>query len=83
MYKDKLGVPSEHTLNKIKSSNEQHGGRDTDIYSYEEKNTKGVIIATYVVNDSTSIYPPQSRTVLFYKYDLNGDEIKSGTMQVN
>lgn len=80
MYKENLGVPTEHELIRTSSNNEQRKGRDTDIYSYEEKNVDGEVIAKYVVRDSMSIYPPQSTTVSFIKYDLNGVEIESGTI---
>ena len=80
MYKEKLGVPVEHELVSTCSKSEQRKGRDTDIYSYDEKNTDGEVIAKYVVRDSMSIYPPQSTIVSFVKYDLSGTEIESGTV---
>lgn len=78
MYKDKLGIPHNHELLRTNSKNEQRKGRDTDIYSYDELDDKGELIAKYVVRDSMSIYPPQSTTVSFIKYDLDGVEIESG-----
>ena len=80
MYKEKLGVPTEHEFVSTGSKSEQRKGRDTDIYSYDEKNTDGEVIAKYVVRDSMSIYPPQSTTVSFVKYDISGSEIESGTI---
>jgi len=78
MYKEKLGVPNEHELVRTSSKSEQRKGQDTDIYGYDEKNTDGEIIAKYIVRDSMSIYPPQSTTVSFVKYDPSGSEIGSG-----
>ncbi|MGR6861789.1 hypothetical protein ACU5EH_20855 [Aliivibrio salmonicida] len=80
MYKEKLGVPKEHEFVGTSSKSEQRKGRDTDIYGYDELNVNGEIIAKYVVRDSMSIYPPQSTTVSFVKYDPNGTEIESGTI---
>lgn len=80
MYKEKLGVPDEHELVQTSSKSEQRKGRDTDIYDYDERNADGAVIAKYVVRDSMSIYPPQSTTVSFVKYDSSGVEIESGTI---
>ncbi len=80
MYKEKLGIPQEHELVRTSSKSEQRKGRDTDIYSYDEKNSCGELIAKYVVRDSMSIYPPQSTTVSYVKYDVSGKEIGSGNL---
>ena len=80
MYKEKLGVPNEHDFVMTSSKSEQSKGRDTDIYGYEEKNADGEVIAKYVVRDSMSIYPPQSTTVSYVKYDSADQEIGSGTI---
>lgn len=80
MYKEKLGIPDEHELVSTGSKSEMRKGRDTDIYCYDEKNAEGEVIAKYVVRESMSIYPPQSTTVSYKKYDLSGVEIESGTI---
>lgn len=80
MYKEKLGIPNQHELIRTSSKSEQRKGRDTDIYGYDEKNEEGEIVAKYIVRDSMSIYPPQSTTVSFVKYDPTGSEIDSGNL---
>ena len=80
MYKEKLGIPDNHTLEKTGSISEQRKGRDTDIYNYDERDKAGDVIARYIVRDSMSIYPPQDSTVSYVKYDLEGKEIESGTI---
>ncbi|EPO0014281.1 MULTISPECIES: hypothetical protein [Vibrio diabolicus subgroup] len=80
MYKEKLGIPQEHELVRTSSKNEQRKGRDTDIYGYDEITADGEIIAKYVVRDSMSIYPPQSTTVSYVKYDAHGEQIGSGNL---
>lgn len=80
MYKEKLAIPEQHELVRTSSKSEQRKGRDTDIYTYDEKNTAGEVIATYIVRDSMSIYPPQSTIISFVKYSLTGSEIDSGNL---
>lgn len=71
MYKGKLCILADHELVGTGSKSEQHKGCDTDIYSYDEKNAEGQVIARYVIRDSMSIYLPQPTTVSFTKYDLD------------
>lgn len=80
MYKEKLGIPKINEFVRTSSKNEQRKGRDTDIYGYDEKNANGEVIAKYIVRDSMSIYPPQSTTVSYVKYDVNGEPIDSGNL---
>ncbi len=63
---------------RTSSKNEARKGRDTDIYGYDEKDSSGNFVASYVVSDSMSIYPPQSTIVSFEKFDANGNKIDSG-----
>ncbi len=58
--------------------NESRGGRDTDIHSYDEKDLSGSLVASYIVRESMSIYPPQGTIVSFQKFDIDGNEIDSG-----
>lgn len=81
MYKDQLGIPAEHEFVQTSSRNEQRKGRDTDIYDYDEKDENGNLIAKYTIRESMSIYPPQTNTISYKKYDVDGKEIKSGTLK--
>ncbi|ABV88233.1 hypothetical protein [Shewanella pealeana] len=78
MYKEKLGIPDEHEFIQTNSKNEARKGRDTDIYSYDEKDSSGKLVGSYVIRDSMSIYPPQSTIVSFEKFDSDGNKIDSG-----
>lgn len=80
MYKEKLGIPTEHEFLRTGTKSEQRKGRDTDIYNYDEKDTDGNLIFRYEVRDSMSINPPQNTTVSYTKYDADGNLIKSGTI---
>ena len=80
MYKEKLGIPADHDFVQTSNKSEQRKGRDTDIYGYDENNTDGDLVAKYIVRDSMSIYPPQSTTVSFVKFDPSGNEIGSGNI---
>ncbi|HCG7315050.1 TPA: hypothetical protein NJ375_004487 [Vibrio parahaemolyticus] len=80
MYEEKLNIPKSHKLVRKSCKSEQRKGRDTDIYGYDELDQNGELIAKYIVRDSMSIYPPQSTTVSFVKYDVDGTEIETGTL---
>jgi len=80
MYKERLKIPENHNLVQTSSKNEQRKGRDTDIYDFDELNEDNEVIAKYVVRDSISIYPPQTTTITYVKYDLSGSEIESGSL---
>ncbi|MCD9485454.1 hypothetical protein GLP25_20040 [Photobacterium phosphoreum] len=80
MYKEKLGIPENNELVRTSNKSEQRKGRDTEIYGYDEKNANGEVIAKYIVRDSMSIYPPQSTTISYMKYDVNGELIDSGSL---
>lgn len=61
---NKMPIPDGHRL--VATGMEARGarrGEDTDIYHYEELNAAGEIVATYEVEDSTSVYPPFSRRI--------------------
>jgi hypothetical protein len=78
MYKEKLGIPDDHEFVRTSSKNESRKGWDTDIYGYDEKDSSGNFVASYVVRDGMCIYPPQNTVVSFEKFDANGNEINSG-----
>ena len=78
MYRERLQVPSENEFVRRSSRNESRKGQDTDIYEYDEINPEGELVARYVIRDSMSIYPPQTTTTLFSKYDLEGVQVDSG-----
>lgn len=66
-HKKKLGIPEGHTLVETDSKWEQRKGRDTDTYWYDEINENGVVVAKYIVKDSTSVYPPFGRNITWDK----------------
>lgn len=63
-YKKALGVPEENTLVEISSSREQRKGQDADLYTFNEVNPAGEIVATHNIRDTMSIYPPQTRRII-------------------
>lgn len=66
-HKKKLGIPDAHSLVQTDSKWEQRKGQDTDTYWYDEVDGTGATVAKYVVKDSTSIYPPNGRSITFEK----------------
>jgi len=80
MYKEKLGILNEHSLKQTNSEWKQKKGQDTDITWYDEVDVDDNIVASYIVRDSTSIYPPFSKRVEFEKYSLDGDLVDSGSL---
>ncbi|MEG5263277.1 hypothetical protein TRP66_03110 [Pseudomonas sp. JDS28PS106] len=63
-YKKALGVPAENTLVEIASSREQRKGQDADLYTFNEVNPAGEVVATHNIRDTMSIYPPQTRRII-------------------
>lgn len=64
----KIGIPDTHKL--VQSKPSEWGvrkGQDTDTYWYNEVDPTGTVVAQYVVRDSTSTYPPHTRSVSFEK----------------
>lgn len=62
-YKKVLKVPEENTLVEISSSREQRKGQDADLYTFQEVNPAGEVVATHNIRDSMSVYPPQTRRI--------------------
>lgn len=58
-----LKLDPSHRFERVSSRSEQRKGRDTDFYEYCEYNAQGELIGMFTVEDSMSIYPPQSRTI--------------------
>jgi hypothetical protein len=61
---EKMPIPDGHRL--VATGMEAKGsrrGHDTDIYQYDELNADGEVVASYEVEDSTSIYPPFNRYI--------------------
>jgi len=82
MYKEKLEIPKDHDFVRTSMKSENRKGQDTDIYTYEEMNTKKELVARYEVRDSMCIYPPQKRTISYTKHDITGKEIDSGRLPI-
>ena len=66
-HKTKIGVPEAHQLVQTDTKWGQRKGQDTDTYWYDETDNNGNVVAQYVVQDSTSMYPPFSRNISFDK----------------
>lgn len=64
-HKKKIGIHEGHDLVQTDTKWEQRKGQDTDTYWYDEVDENGVVVAKYVVQDSTSIYPPHSRSISY------------------
>jgi len=66
-HKKKMGIPEAHNLVQTDSKWEQRKGQDIDTYWYDQVDASGAVIAKYIVKDSTSIYPPNSRSITYEK----------------
>lgn len=62
-YKKKIGIPDNHKLVQTDSTWKAKKGQDTDTYWYDEVNENGEVVNSYVIKDSTSMYPPFGRTI--------------------
>jgi hypothetical protein len=80
MNKEKLGIPSNHSLIQTDTKCEQRKGHDTDICWYDETDEIGIIVAKYIVKDSTGIYPPQKRSITYDRLSIDGQIINSGSL---
>jgi hypothetical protein len=63
-HKKKIGIPEGHDL--VETTASEWGvrkGQDTDTYYYDHVDENDVTVAKYVVKDSTSTYPPFSRSI--------------------
>lgn len=67
-YAQKIGIPEGHTLvmRETKWLGARHG-QDTDEYKYDELNESGEVVASYHIEDSTSVYPPFGSTITVTK----------------
>jgi hypothetical protein len=67
-HKQKIGIPETHQLVSTQESKwEQRKGQDTDTYWYDHVDEAGTVIAKYIVKDSTSMYPPCTRSITYEK----------------
>lgn len=80
MNKYKLGIPANHSLIQTDTKWDQRKGQDTDTSWYDETDEEGIVVAKYIVRDSTCIYPPQRRSITFDKISIDGKIIKSGSL---
>lgn len=57
-YKQKIGIPDDHTLELVSSNwKGARKGQDTDEYLYRELDAAGNVVATYEIKDSTVMLP--------------------------
>ncbi len=66
--KRQYSVPENHTL--VETGSHWDGlrkGRDTDSHTYKQIDENGSVCAKYSVEDTTSSYPPQRRTITISK----------------
>jgi hypothetical protein len=66
-HKKKIGISESHKLIQTDTKWEQRKGQDTDTYWYDEIDALGVVVAKYIVKDSTSMYPPFGRSITYEK----------------
>ena len=66
-HKKRIGIPDAHELIQTDTKWEQRKGQDTDTYWYDEIDGAGNVVAKYIVKDSTSIYPPNNRSITYEK----------------
>ena len=66
---------------KLKQIGSKKKGLDTDTYWFDEINKDGKLVAKYIIKDSTSIYPPQTRTITFEKYSIDGNLVEDGRLK--
>lgn len=66
-YAKKIGIPDNHKLIQTDTTWRQGKGLDTDTYWLDEQDENGKVVATYIVKDSTSMYPPFGRSINFEK----------------
>ena len=62
-HSQKIGISPNHKLVRTSWTWKQKRGQDTDTYHYDEVDENGNTVAKYVVDDSTSIYPPFGRNI--------------------
>lgn len=79
-YRKYLGLAEDVHLVKTGSEWKQRRGQDTDFEYYEQHDAEGNVVAKYEIQDSTSMYPPQTRTVRYVKYGPDGKQIDSGEL---
>lgn len=63
IYREKLGIPANHTIHYVSSESNCRRGWDTDIYIYEERDENGKVIGLHEIKDATCSYPPQKRNI--------------------
>lgn len=66
-HRRKIDIPFDHKLVQTDTKGGQRKGQDTDTYWYDEIDPTGNIIAKYIVNDSTAIYPQSRRSITWKK----------------
>ena len=66
-YKKRIGILDAHTLVQTDTKWGQRKGQDTDTYWYDEVDKNGAVVAKYIVEDSTSMYPPFGRSISYEK----------------
>lgn len=76
MHEDYLNIQSGHILNQTSFKNEVKKSEDFDLYTYDEVDQAGNLVARYEVKDATSIYPPFNRYIEYVKYDAKGKHIE-------
>jgi hypothetical protein len=77
-YREQLGIDPTFLVTKTGDRRDVRKGQDADVESYDVFNPDGQLIAQYEIVDSTSMYPPFSRTV---RYQKLGDATSAGPLR--
>ena len=63
-HKKRIGIPQGHDLVETKATDwVVRKGQDTDTFFYDHIDENGIVVAKYMVKDSTSTYPPFGRSI--------------------
>lgn len=77
-YREQLGIDPAFVVTKTGDRRDVRKGQDSDVESFDVFNSDGQLVAQYEILDSTSMYPPCSRTVNYRKL---GDETGAGPLR--
>jgi hypothetical protein len=77
-YREQLGIDPTFIIKKTGDRRDVRKGQDSDVDSYDVFNLDGQLVAQYEILDSTSMYPPCTRTV---SYRQLGDAKNSGPLR--
>ena len=80
-YRRQLEIDPTFSVTTVSDEWRVRKGGDTDTARYEVRNENGELVNAYEIRDSTSTYPPFSRTVRYTKFSATGQETSSGSLK--